>query len=111
MDLSKEESVAEEHLNEIRTRRNILQAKRNMYTRKDSIVEDVRKALGKKFSECLNDHGARGEAKFLGWLTGPANAHLIADCKFKEADEAVAWCKGQDAKPQSDFSSNPTKEG
>jgi len=94
--LSKDIAALQEKLSAATVERDILQAQLNLYKQRgsaeDQAREDARLELLKKWDRIMAKDSFRGTYKFIGWLTGPANAHLIKDAGFETADEAVEWC-------------------
>jgi len=97
--LGKEIISIEERLLAKRAERDILQAQLNIYKQRgaseDQSKDDARMELLRKWDATLAKDSLRGVSAFHGWLTGPANAHLIRDAGFQTPDEAVEWCKAE----------------
>lgn len=95
--LSKDIAMAEEKLLSLRTERDIIQAQLNLYKQRgasdDQKRDDARMELLRKWDATLARDSLRGSSQFVGWLSGPANVHLIRDAGFQLADEVVEWCK------------------
>jgi hypothetical protein len=95
--LSKEIAKKEEELLSMRTERDVLQAQLNLFKQRgsseDQKRDDARMELLKKWEKITSKDSIRGVVNFTGWLTGPANIHLIRDAGFQTADEAMEWCK------------------
>jgi hypothetical protein len=97
--LGKDIAKAEESLLGMRTERDVLQAQLNIYKQRSAgegeAIDAARLDLLRKWDSVVSKDSLRGEHSFRGWLTGPANAVLIRDCGFQDADAAVAWCRDE----------------
>jgi len=97
--LSKDIAMTEEKLLSLRTERDVLQAQLNLYRQRgaseDQKRDDARMELLRKWDATIAKDSLRGSSQFAGWLSGPANIHLIRDAGFQLADEVVDWCKAE----------------
>jgi len=95
--LGKDIALAEEKLLGMRTERDVLQAQLNIYkqrgTTENEKVDNARMEILRMWDRTLSKDSLRGESAFRGWLTEPANAYLIRDCGFQDAEAAVEWCR------------------
>jgi hypothetical protein len=84
------------------------QSKLNAWIHKDADAVEGQADLLKRYSEVVTKEPLKGIWQFQNWLEGWPE--LVKRAGFRNPEEAINWCKAQ-AKPQSDFSSKPTKEG
>jgi hypothetical protein len=98
MDMRRQLAKVEDAANAIRTERDILQAKLNLYKAKGDTIGSARNELLGKYWDIVKKDRLRGETSFYGWLSGPANIHFVKEAGYQTADEAVAWCKQQEGR-------------
>ena len=97
--LSKDIAGLQEKLSAATVERDILQAQLNLYKQRgasdDQKRDDARMELLRKWDATLARDSLRGQSQFAGWLSGPANVHLIRDAGFQTPDEVVEWCRAE----------------
>jgi cell division protein FtsB len=98
LDLSKQIAKEEELLNTLRTERDILQGKINLYKRKDDIIGSTRTRALEQFYQ-LRKNRTTTETHIRNWFENrDIDLHFVRDGGFSDVAELIAWCKSQEGR-------------
>ncbi len=94
--ISKDLAKTEDAANTLRAQRDMMQAKLNLFKTNTDSTDIARRSLLRRYVEYCSRDRLKGPMYLAGWLDGPANAHMVKEAGFATAQEAVAWCQGQE---------------
>jgi hypothetical protein len=73
------------------------QVQLNLVSTNAKAVDSAREQLLRRWRELSRTAGR--DRTLIGWLTGPANIHLIKDAGFDSPETVLNWLREQPAKP------------